>query len=250
MPILLEQFFRLDFNFQKFAIDNEELINDEYLKTFVENGCTDIYGLCRDMFADNHMKFSIHKTFPKDKILAALKPYLDLYVVSQFSLNNHKKMRVSRKLHRKLHLFADYNMNFGRRKVQVVTNNPFQASGNCQYYFDEKYLPFPRDEEDGDFMTSHLSAVYSRSIRPIPTFTYESDHDSEYYSDSDNESDGVDTVVDEEQRIIDEPVIRRNSSHRYVIDDEEEEDDENDEEDDVVIQNEEEEDETDINSLD
>ena len=91
-------------------------------------------------------------------------------------------------------------------------------------------------------MTSHLSAVYNRSIRPIPTFTYESDHDSEYYSDSDNESDGVDTVVDEEQRIMDEPVLRRNPSHRYVIDDEEEDDDEEDS-DDVVIQNEQEENE-------
>jgi hypothetical protein len=154
LPELFQRFFRQNFNFNKFAIQNEELINDEYLNSYVSNHCFNIYGLCREMFYDNHMRFTIHKDFPKELLMKAMKPYLTLYVFSQYSLNLHKKSHAQRILHRKLHKFIEYNSNFGRRKVHLVSSSPFSNVRQCKYFFEENYLPFY--ETDENFMESHL----------------------------------------------------------------------------------------------
>ena len=142
MPILFERYFQKNFDLERFLIENQDLISEEYLKTYVENHCTNLYVLCREMFVDNHMKFNIHISFPRDKLLKIMKPYLDLYLVSQYSFHPQKKLRAFRTLHSKLHKFIKFNSNFGKRKVRIVTKNPFGRNGHCEYYFDEEYIPF------------------------------------------------------------------------------------------------------------
>jgi hypothetical protein len=87
-----------------------------------------------------------------------MKPYLTLYIFSQYSLNLHKKAHAQRILHRKLHKFVNYNSNFGRRKVQLVSNNPFSTVRQCKYFFEEKYLPFY--DKDENFMESHTDLSF------------------------------------------------------------------------------------------
>ena len=148
MPILFERYFQKNFDLHLFWMDNQDLINEEYLKTYVENHCTNLYVLCREMFVDNHMRCNIHISFPKDKLLKIMKPYLDLYLVSQYSFHPQKKLKAFRTLHSKLHKFIKFNSNFGKRKVRIVTKNPFGRNGHCEYYYDEEHIPFIHFHED------------------------------------------------------------------------------------------------------
>lgn len=160
IPELFQRFFRQNFNFNKFVIQNEELISDEYLNSYVSNHCFNIHGLCREMFIENHMRFTIHADFPKDLLMKAMKPYLTLFVFSQYSLNLHKKAHAQRILHRKLHKFVEYSPNFGRRKVHLISSNPFSSVRQCKYFFEEKYLHFY--DRDDKFMESHRDESFRR----------------------------------------------------------------------------------------
>jgi hypothetical protein len=215
MPELFQRFFRQNFNFNKFAMQNEELISDEYLNSYVSNHCFNIYGLCKEMFYDNHMRFTIHKDFPKDLLMNAMQPYLTLYVFSQYSLNLHKKAHAQRILHRKLHKFVEHSSNFGRRKVQLVSNNPFSNVRQCKYFFEEKYLPFY--DKDENFMGSHLEVairqppillrlapIVHREPQRVPTpvlpdseFDMEEDENNEGQEESNDESYNNRVIIDE-----------------------------------------------------
>ena len=221
MPELFQRFFRQNFNFNKFAIQNEELINDEYLNSYVSNHCFNIYGLCQEMFFDNHMRFTIHKDFPKELLMKAMKPYLTLYVFSQFSLNNHKKIHAQRILHCKLHKFIDYNSNFGRRKVHMVSSSPFSNLRQCKYFFEEKYLPFY--DKDENFIESHLdisdrrppiqlrlAPIVRRSTTPVPPD-----------SDSGNEQSNHEDENEDEDEEGQEESNDDRYHNRVVIDDDE-----------------------------
>jgi len=162
------------------------------------------------MFYDNHIRFTIHKDFPKDLLMKAMKPYLTLYVFSQYSLNLHKKAHAQRILHRKLHKFVEHSSNFGRRKVQLVSNNPFSNVRQCKYFFEEKYFPFY--DKDENFMGSHLDVairqppillrlapIVHREPQRVPTPVLpESESDSDF--EEETNSDRVHNRV-----IIDEP---------------------------------------------
>jgi len=209
MPELFQRFFRQNFHFNNFAMQNEELINDEYLNSYVSNHCFNIYGLCREMFFDNHMRFTIHKDFPKDLLMKAMKPYLTLYVFSQYSLNHHKKSRAQRILHRKLHKFIEHNSNFGRRKVQLVSNNPFSSVRQCKYFFEEKYLPFY--DRDDNFMGSHVDIVVPIQLRlaprvstPILSESYSSEDREESTAEEDDIEDETNDDLYHNPIIIDE----------------------------------------------
>lgn len=161
MPPLFDAFFRENFNYNLFLTKNEQLINDEYLRTYVENNCVeDVLEHVKEMFKDHHIRSQIHFDFPKDKLYKIMKPYLSLYFLSNYSINHHKKARAFRSLHRKLHKFYDFNQCFGRRKVRFVSKNPFSTLKKCVYFFDDKHIPF-YDEEPHNFLTSHLDSPVS-----------------------------------------------------------------------------------------
>ena len=158
IPPLLEAFFQTNFNYNEFALNNEELINTEYLKTYVENHCLDkVLSTVEEMFQAHHFKSKIHKTFSSDKLMTVMKPYLELFFVSQYSVNQHKRMRSHRILHKKLHEFMNFNPNFGRRKVKIVKKNPFSLINKCEYVYDDRYMPFYRVVQE-QFLQSHLHA--------------------------------------------------------------------------------------------
>jgi hypothetical protein len=189
MSPLFEEYFRYNFSLNQFLIKNEELINDEYLRTYVENNCVeDLFEDVKDMFKEHHIRSHIHSEFPKDKLFKIMKPYLSLYYISNYSINHHKKSRAFRTLHHKLHLFQRYNTCFGRRKVQLVSKNPFSPLKQCVYVFDEKCPPF-YDENNDKFLTSHLN----------PPNEHQQHHNHHAASDEHNDDTDDDTHIDEEE---------------------------------------------------
>jgi hypothetical protein len=160
-----------------------------------------------------------------------MKPYLDLFIISQYSILSYKKAEAFSLLHEKLHLFIRFNPSFGRRKVRIVTNNPFDTNHTCQYYYDDRYLPFHSTDKSTDFMKLHLETVHTHRI-PIVNVTRS--QQSESSDESDNEI-----------------VIRTHRQRQYIVedphDDIDNEEDEDEEEDDIY--NEEEEDHMSIDDI-
>jgi hypothetical protein len=176
MPPLLHQYFLADFHLSDFAITNQHSMNQEYLRTYVNNNCVqDVVDIVKDMFDDHKMIMKINKGFPKDQLFSIMKPYLHLYFISNYSLNEFKKRLHFKILHRKLHEFVRFNPTFGRKKVRLTQVNPFSKSKKIEYYFDENHIEFndPIDCEDSSkyFMKSHLckKEFYNRNLFSAPS---------------------------------------------------------------------------------
>ena len=214
MPTLFHRYFLCNFDYSEFSIDNDDMINEEYLKTYVENYCLDnVYSHVKDMFTINNMKCNIHKSFPKNKLFKIMKPYLKLYFASSFSINSQKKEVAFKLLHKKMHAFIKFNPNFGKRKVKLVEIRPFSNIRSCNYYLDEKVVPFVQDAECEkhvtSFMTSHLedcshnTSPSSSSSSPRSGEEYEyhisyAHPEDEYIDNSDDESHHTPVLYDED----------------------------------------------------
>lgn len=161
MPLLFHKYFLCNFDYRVFCTENNGLINEEYLKTYLENSClSNVFESVVEMFQVHNIKCNIHRTFPKQELYDIMKPYLKLYFISNFSINREKKRHTFCILHQKLHTFIEYNPNFGRRKVKLTPVRLFSKINKCTHYFNNKYPPFI-DEYEKDrsllsFMTSHL----------------------------------------------------------------------------------------------
>jgi len=244
MPLLFEKYFRSNFHLEKFSRENQDIINEEYLKTYVENNCQDIYELTRDMFRDNQMRFNIHKCFPKEVLLKIMKPYLDLFIISQYSIHMPKKIQAYRLLHKKLHQFIQFNPSFGKRKVRIVKKNPFDMKHICQYYFDENCIPFHFEIETDEFMKSHLGneIIHRRNTLVVnepddEEVADDSDHDIEEDvadddveeeiaddSDDDIEEEIADDDIEEEEEEEEEVVIITDRSRQWILEDTDDDD--------------------------
>jgi len=234
MPILFDAFFHTNFNYNLFLTSNEELINDEYLQTYVENHClNDILLHVQDMYVNYRYSCRIHPTFPKDKLVVIMKPYLSLYFISQYSLNEHKKLRARHKLRRKLRAFVEFNPNFGKKKVKMIAEKPFSSVKKCVYIFDDQHVPFIPSGLKEDFMKTHLDLPQparqtNSQLASTPVLVQETSFTSVTFSDDDSESDTVfenNTVSDDSDDDEEEPIIIGGNIHfiSRVVQEEEDE---------------------------
>jgi hypothetical protein len=176
MPPLLHKYFLSDFHLSEFSIMNQHTMNQEYLRTYVHNNCAkDVRDIVKDMFDDHRITMKINKCFPKDKLFIIMKPYLHLYFISNYSLNEYKKRLHYKQLHRKLHEFFTFNPNFGRKKVRFIEVRPFSKSKKIEHYFEDKHIDFnePVDCRNSSkhFLNSHLckSEFYNRNLFYVPS---------------------------------------------------------------------------------
>ena len=174
MPTLFHIYFLSGFNFSHFATNNEHMINDEYIQSYVQNNCyQNILMHVNEMFEDHKINIRIHRCFPKDILFTIMKPYLELYYMSSYSMNENKKIYHYRTLHKKLHEFVKHNPAFGRRTVKMVEKGPFSKSRKINYYFNDNCPRFYPDNDSAvsvkSFMNSHLCSRDCYSIPWVPT---------------------------------------------------------------------------------
>jgi hypothetical protein len=148
----------------------------------------------KDMFYMHNMRCNIHKAFPKDKLFDIMKPYLKLYFTSNFSMSLQKKDIAYQTLHKKMHAFIKFNPNFGKRKIRMVEIRPFSNQRRCEYYFDDRTLPFLSSleckKDNKSFMTSHLEECdddddLTPFVAPI-SFSASSSASSSYHIEHEN----------------------------------------------------------------
>jgi predicted DNA-binding transcriptional regulator len=232
IPPLFEAFFQSNFNYYHFSVNNEDLINSEYLKTYAENHCVeDLYYEVKEMFESFNIRCSIHKKFPSEKLMSIMKPYLHLYYIAQYSFNYHKRSRAKRYLLCKLREFYKFNRIFGRRKVIFVKKGTYRK---CEYVFDDRHISFYTSSMRENFMNTHLAGEYTyrnerHTINASPHIMVPvalENEDTESYEDSDtdsnNDSDDAPVIVRNNNRIS-TPVLEESDEE------EEEEEEEQDE---------------------
>ena len=135
IPILYYRFFLCDFNIKTFSNENQALIKEIYMKNSVNNiNRSDVINIVNEMFKYHRIKrIRINPSFPKDILFDKMKNYISLYFESINNYNMSVRLYLCKKLHIKLCNLVEYNPNFGRKRVNLVSNkkNPFKKKTNC-----------------------------------------------------------------------------------------------------------------------
>lgn len=190
MPRLFHTYFMTGFNYNEFVMYNEEQINAEFLKTYVENThFENVFEQVKNMFKMFDIKTRINRMFPTLILYDIMKPYLKLYFFAFYSIHYRLKQATVRTLRKKLHDFHTFNPNFGRRKIKLTNVTPFSTEKKISYYFDMDHRPFHGDDYKNalkTFMTSHLILPPEVSITENSEDNL-SESTNEYETDSDDE---------------------------------------------------------------
>jgi len=145
VPILLELFFKSNLNLHDFAFENECVIRSFKIDNFVKFSDNDtLYKNVKRMLRENidvMNNIRIHSEFPKDLLIKIMKPYLHLYIISQYYIvGTMKRVSSENCLRRKLHNFALFNPFFGRKNVKIHKFG--ELKGQPIVTFNDKHINF------------------------------------------------------------------------------------------------------------
>lgn len=138
MPLLLEMFYHANFSIKTFVAKYEYFIREEIIKNFVRNGseediCDYIYEML-DIGVFEKYKDKICPDFPRKILVKALKKYVFLYLISEYSLRSaDRQYQYFNVLKASLSAFFNKNPTFGRMlsrridKIDETTGNPYEV---------------------------------------------------------------------------------------------------------------------------
>ena len=137
-PSLLYGLLESEFNLYVFVYENDAVIRDMYIDNYVKKSTVDtLYEEVKLMIKllDRPRRLHIHAEFPKNVLVDAMRPYLHLYLIHEYSLSYSSKRNDALKiLKRKFKAFVDFNPNFGRKvmvKTECVSNHRYTMSFNA-----------------------------------------------------------------------------------------------------------------------
>lgn len=122
---LFHQFFVCNFHLSEFYDKNSYLLRNYAIEDYLKNTCAEyLINDIDDMINEFNQKFKFNKIvvdpdFPDNKYLEILKPYLKLYLITQYSLLYLDKINAKKQLDKKLLNFHYFNPNFGRKIVKI-----------------------------------------------------------------------------------------------------------------------------------
>jgi len=154
MPTLFHYYFLANFNITRFREQHEGVIREISIENYVKN--TDynaLYDKVFNMLKEHKPRLAIHPDFPKEELVNIMRPYLRLYYVSLYSLDEYKKLTAFSELHKKLHKFYRYNPKFGRKTIKRVCNSNFKFSNEIVY--NNKHINYYKQVSTEEFMKTH-----------------------------------------------------------------------------------------------
>ncbi len=166
---LLFKFFDCDFNLTTFKHTYEYVLREYVIKNYVYKSAANILvneikymieefnDICSN--AGSHYKIEIHDTFPNDRLIKIMQPYLFLFCKALYSYHPIDKKNFAYYFKQGLLRFYKYNPHFGKVKADLVykmdENNVTKIM--CVKSFEDKHLPFNNIErQNADFLTDHL----------------------------------------------------------------------------------------------
>lgn len=217
LPSIFHQYFLHNFHLKIFRNNTEYMIREMHIKTMTGNHNSD-KDLIRDiktmleMYNDkcnkNDMKIHIHKNFPEDILIRAMKPYLHIYYTSNYSLCVSSKSNAQLDLFYQLNRFKQQSPGFGRKIFKIINNNNLfiknkkkvceyntefpQYIKNCYYKnYETSHIEIIEDNTDAE--KEHIISLFT-TIYPNNLFNsfynndnVDSDSDSDYTNDDDDE---------------------------------------------------------------
>jgi len=124
IPPLLQALFMDNFDYELFAIHNEQMIRNMCVDSFLKNSSTEVlYNEVMNMFALVKHITNISDEFPKNILVDVMRPYLYLYCRYMYSNQGTEQRYIYYTiLRRKIMEFDDYNPHFGRKIITRSTN--------------------------------------------------------------------------------------------------------------------------------
>ena len=159
-PELLFHFFNANFNITIFGRKYEYLLREFSVEKYVKNTDTeslysDVKDMIRFVLIKNKYKITIHKDFPKKKLVEIMRPYLQLWYSSFYSLIPIKQQSAMNRVVRKLIKFVKFNPQFGRRYIKTDTKYVNGILRHIQTVcYNDAHKPFI--VEDDDFLKNHI----------------------------------------------------------------------------------------------
>jgi hypothetical protein len=164
MPELFQRYFISNFNIKQFKKDNECLIRDYAIKSFVFTSSSEILfpviGYMFQKFKEDVRNIYIHKDFPRDKLVNIMRPYLHLYYIHKYAIyGTMKKYDAYNLLKKKLRLFARFNSKFGRKYIHFLNTDistPFpeprqRIKRPYKISFNDSHINFYKEYNEYDF---------------------------------------------------------------------------------------------------
>lgn len=219
LPSIFHQYFLHNFHLKVFRNNTECMIREMHIKTMTTSNNTK---LCRDIntmlnLYNNQcnvatMQINIHKTFPEDVLIRAMKPYLHLFYTSNYSLCISSKTNAHIDLIYELNRFKTKSPGFGRKYIRSINvNNPFckkhkvcdyiteypQYISNCYYKnYETSHIEIIEDNTDAE--KEHIISLYTTFLTNTNIFddVIDEDEDDEE-DDEDDEDDEIDDTYDD-----------------------------------------------------
>jgi hypothetical protein len=145
---LFFKFFHCNFNLSLFYKKYEYLLREYSINNFIKNlSVSNFIGEINKMLYrhnyNNNNKIIINSEFPKKKLIQIMKPYLVLYLQSNYSLIPIIKIKSGFELNNKLKKFQTFNPQFGRKIIKL----DFKIDSNFKkkifikcYEFNDKHI--------------------------------------------------------------------------------------------------------------
>ena len=201
---LLHKFFLCNFDLTNYFEKNIYFLRKYSIEDNIKNYSTSRLYMytCEMLYEYNNNntyrfnKIEIDSEFSHEKIVQIMKPYLNLYFISKYSLLQIDKTNATKKLKKKLGEFYRFNPLFGRKMIEISNKDDFvkQPRINATYYFVEKHIQFYKNQSTIDFLDSHKSVKEEIENEPAEynqIMNEESDENEEFYDDRYEDEDSV-----------------------------------------------------------
>jgi hypothetical protein len=195
-------FFKTNFNLNDFTKQYQYLLRNFSIQSYLTNSNQDVIidnvGYMIDEYntfiKKREKQIIIDHTFPKDLLINIMKPYLELFLKSQYSLLYTYRVYCKRLLREKLIDFNKFNPLFGRKNY--IIKKSFFPNKISTFEYNTKHISFynsDNNQEQSTYMTSHINNISE-------------DRDSDSESDDDHDDD-----ISEESNTIFSVSVRQTS---------------------------------------
>ena len=160
-----------NFNITKFVDKYEHILREHSFKNYIINSSkpqlrNDILMMIKDYnIIYPRYKINIDNEFPMNELIETMKPYLNLYLVSRYSLIPKNKTEAKYKLNRKMFEFQRFNPNFGRKIIIIkhkIKDGKFVTyKSHIDFNYEHKNFNIYNND---NFMNNHLAYKYNDDI--------------------------------------------------------------------------------------
>lgn len=202
ISVLFHFFFLEHFKLDTFGEHYEPYIRENAIKQFVSNSHhTTLHSEVLEMLKSNRYTklLYIHKDFPKDQLVDIFRPFLYYYYISHYDIKGTTKVyNYHHILKLKLKKFYEFNKQFGRKYVELVTNIQKRIVKK-EIKFNCKCIPFHKIlvniEEQEEYTQENSLYNYGTVIFNFSSPATQLNNAVEY-GDADEENDEDDEDVD------------------------------------------------------